>query len=54
VVLKDSLDALRSCSNRDVSFVGNYTSFQELRKRLSGPGNPLVKAVRKLGDRVLK
>ncbi len=54
VVLKDSLDALRSCSNRDVSFVGNYTSFQELRKRLSGGGNPLINGIRKLGNRVLK
>lgn len=54
VVIKDTLDAVRSCSSRDVSFVGNYTSFQELRKRLHGSGNPLISGIRKLGDRMLK
>lgn len=52
VVEKDSLAAIRACGTRDVSFVGNYTSFQELRNRLNGNDGSLVGLIRSLGNRV--
>ncbi len=52
-VEKDALEAIRACAARDVSFVGNYTSFQDLRNRLHGNNGSLVALIRRLGNRVL-
>lgn len=49
-VVKDPVDAIRMCSADTVSFVGNYTSFQDLRRSLEGPDRPYKTSIKKVGE----
>ncbi len=51
-VIKDPIDAVKSCVNSELSFVGNYTSFQELRKRIDSSRNRRLARLHRLGDRI--
>lgn len=53
-VVKDPLLAISQCNGEPVSFVGNYTSFQQFRKELADRGSSVITHIRKLGDRVLQ
>lgn len=44
-VVKAPLEAIAACSSSKVSFVGNYTSFQDLRRGLDGDGHFLNRPV---------
>lgn len=53
-VIKDPLKAIASCSNPNVSFVGNYTSFQALRAKVGGDHSVLNEILRRVGERVFR
>ncbi len=53
-VVKDPLEAIRSCRCGEVSFVGNYTSFQALRRQLKNKDQPVLTEIRRLADRILR
>lgn len=53
-VVKNSVDAIRMCSADTVSFIGNYTSFQDLRKSLDGPDNRYLAKIKKIGELIFR
>lgn len=53
-VIFDQKDAVSSCSNEDVSYVGNYTSFQEFRRGVDLRTNSPQMIARQLFERVFK
>ncbi|NNN18778.1 MAG: DUF1727 domain-containing protein, partial [Acidimicrobiaceae bacterium] len=54
VIIKDPLEAISACHGTEVSFVGNYTCFQDLRKRLKGNQNQLWSRIGNFGDRIIR
>ncbi len=53
-VMKDPLKAIVACHGDEVTFVGNYTSFQDLRKALGGSGSTTLNSVRRFGERIFR
>lgn len=53
-VVFDQRQAINFCSSRDVSYIGNYTSFQEFRKVVDSRSLSSQKIVRQLVEKVFK
>lgn len=53
-VVFDPSDAVSHCSNSEVSFVGNYTCFQQFRKIVEYPKTTFGKVVGQISQRVFK
>lgn len=53
-VIKDPLGAIQACHGDAITFVGNYTSFQDLRKALDGSETPILNSVRRLGEWIVR
>lgn len=51
---KDPLEAIELCSHAEVSFVGNYTSFQDLRRKIEGNDTKFLPQLRQLVGRFSK
>lgn len=53
-VIKDPISAIRHCDSNEVSYVGNYTAFQQLRVQISDRQSQIANSLRLLGSKVIR